>query len=460
MSPETSRESRRMGHGARGLDRRMHPGESRRSTAWLRLAVLALGMVACLPARPAELRGQTVDVTPFLSAASAEARREASRALVAASVSAEAVYGALEAGRDYDVGVATGRVEAARPGDGDEPYRYFFVVPETYDPGRRYPVRFYLHGGVSRPARGTGGAWWSRWEGLASEDHISVFPQAWAESTWWTGDQVDNLRLILSDLKRQYNVDENRATVTGVSDGGTGAYYLGMKDPTPWAALFPFIGSPGVLLNPRVGAEGGIHMGNLINTPLYIVNGETDRLYPVRSVEPYLRSFSEAGVPFEFHPQPGGHDTSFWPGLAENIDAFHQNFPRDPHPERVVWATESEGHFPRAHWVVIEEVGHIDGDEGRAALAGLTESGQAAVVDARRTGNTVLLQVFHAPRVRLLISPAVFDLTEPIRVVFNGTEVFSGRVEPSVETLLKWTARDDDRTMLYLAELEVSAPGS
>ena len=422
---------------------------------------VALGILcSVLPFDPSALAGQAVDVRAFLQAESEEDRQEAVQALTAAGHSPEAVYRALEAGRSYEAGVPTGRVESARPGEGDEPYRYFFVVPESYDPTRRYPVRVYLHGGVSRPARGVGGDWWARWERLASEDHISVFPQGWGEAMWWTGRQVENLRQILSELKRAYNVDEDRVTLTGVSDGGTGAYYVGMKDPTPWAAFFPFIGSPGVLLNPRVGAEGGIHLGNLINTPLYIVNGETDRLYPVRRVEPYLRSFSEAGVPFEFHPQPGGHDTAFWPDLADNIDEFHANFPRDAHPERVVWATEDASHFPRAHWIVVDEVGHIAGDDQRATLAGLTENGQAAVVDARRGDNSVRLHVYHAPRVRILISPAVFDLTRPISVVFNGTEVFSGTVQPSLETLLKWAARDDDRTMLYLAELEVTAPGS
>lgn len=438
----------------------MNRGRSRPSPPWFAASLAAWGALCCLLIHAPPVSAQSIDLAPFLSASSEEARTEAAQALVRAAVDPWAVYRALEAGRTYDGAVATGRIEAARPADGDEPYRYFFVVPETYDPGRRYPVRFYLHGGVSRPARGPGGDWWSSWQRLASEDHISVFPQAWGGATWWSGRQVENLRAILSELKQAYNVDENRAFVTGVSDGGTGAYYLGMKDPTPWAALFPFIGSPGVLLNPRVGAEGGIHLGNLINTPLYIVNGETDRLYPVRTVEAYLRSFSQAGVPFEFHPQPGGHDTSFWPSLSENIDAFHTNFPREPHPDRVVWATEDPGHFPRAHWIVIDEVGHIAGDEGRAGLAGLTEDGQAAVVDARREGNTIRLEVFHAPKVRVLISPAVFDLEEPIRVVFNGSDVFTGLVQPSLETLLEWAARDDDRTMLYVAALEVSAPGS
>ena len=313
--------------------------------------------------------------------------------------------------------------------------------------------------GVSRGEHGRGGSWWSRWQRLAAEDHIAVFPASWGPFPWWRGEQVENLRQILAALKREYNIDENRVTVTGVSDGGTGAYFLAFKDTTPWAAFFPFIGSPGVLLNPQVGAEGLMHVANLVNKPLYIVNGETDRLYPVRSVEPYLRSFGAAGVPFEFHPQPGGHDTSFWPDLAENIDEFHRNFPRDPLPDRVLWAAENAASFARAHWIVLEEIGPIAGDEDRADLAALTEDGKAGVVEAVRRDNTVDVSAYHVRRLRILLSPEEFDLSRPVTVVLNGTEVFSGMVAPSLTTLMSWAARDDDRTMLFVAELEVTAPG-
>jgi hypothetical protein len=40
-------------------------------------------------------------------------------------------------------------------------------------------------------------------------------------------------------------------------------------------------------------------------------------------------------------------------------------------------------------------------------------------------------------------------------VTVNGQTTFDGRVPPSVETLLKWAARDNDRTMLFAAELYV-----
>jgi hypothetical protein len=54
-----------------------------------------------------------------------------------------------------------------------------------------------------------------------------------------------------------------------------------------------------------------------------------------------------------------------------------------------------------------------------------------------------------------LISPDVFDLERPIRLIANGEVVFDEMVSPSVETLRKWAAGDDDRTMLYAAEVTI-----
>ncbi len=42
-----------------------------------------------------------------------------------------------------------------------------------------------------------------------------------------------------------------------------------------------------------------------------------------------------------------------------------------------------------------------------------------------------------------------------MKVIANGREVFNARVERNVNTLLKWAAVDDDRTMLYAAELMI-----
>ena len=61
-------------------------------------------------------------------------------------------------------------------------------------------------------------------------------------------------------------------------------------------------------------------------------------------------------------------------------------------------------------------------------------------------------------RFTLLLSPDVIDFGKPVTVTVNGTQVASLAVKKDIATLLKWAARDNDRTVLYGAELSVAVP--
>jgi membrane-associated protease RseP (regulator of RpoE activity) len=76
-------------------------------------------------------------------------------------------------------------------------------------------------------------------------------------------------------------------------------------------------------------------------------------------------------------------------------------------------------------------------------------------VDLVREGNTVRATTRGVAAFTLLLSPDVFDFSKPVTVVADGTRVFEARPQARVETLMKWAARDRDRTMLYGAEVAV-----
>jgi hypothetical protein len=77
-------------------------------------------------------------------------------------------------------------------------------------------------------------------------------------------------------------------------------------------------------------------------------------------------------------------------------------------------------------------------------------------VDLARHANVVEASTRGVRAFTLLLSPSKFDFRQPVRVVANGRTVFEGLLEPSVATLVKWAARDNDRTMLFGAELTVN----
>jgi hypothetical protein len=399
----------------------------------------------------------------------AEATRMAS-GVAKSGVTFDEAFRRLKLGRTYKPQSSGVAMLMNRTSDGTEHY-YAVNVPAAYDPARPYQVRFQLHGGVgatsdSRPRNsGEIGA-------LAGVEQFYVVPFAWEAAPWWSEDQVLNLTTIVDTLKRSYNIDENRVVVSGVSDGGTGAYYVGMFETTAFASFLPLNGFIMVLSDNEID-DGRLFPHNLVNKPLFVINGGLDRLYPTSAVEPFTKHLIAKGVDITYHPRPeAGHNTAWWPEEKAPFEKFVADHPRNPHPEKLSWETADFAHN-RAHWLVIDQFGKdLDAVTSMAdvnvvgkfePLAKLdsnfgslfTRTRPSGRVDVMRAGNNIQATTKGVAAFTLLLSPDVFDLTKPIKVTANGRAVFDGLVERKLETLLKWAARDNDRTMLYAAELKI-----
>jgi poly(3-hydroxybutyrate) depolymerase len=484
----------------------------------------------------------------FWSAASRQEAAARADAILRSRISFEDAYRRLQRGRAYQP-QPTGIVRLQnRTSDGVE---HFFVlnVPETYDPARRYPVRFHLHGGVggrrTNAPVGTGqiGA-------LAGAEQIYVIPYAWADAPWWSDDQALNLVDIADAVKRRYNVDENLVVVSGVSDGGTGAYYVAMRETTPFASFLPLNGYVMVLAARDID-DGLIFPNNLRNKPIFAVNGGRDPLYPTRIVEPYIAHLKRGGVSVDYQPQPdAGHNTAWWPEVKDTYETFVREHARRPLPDALTWEVGNGAEHRRAHWLVIDRLG-ASKDEAKSLvdlndmavppsadfgvrtngtrinrvmpgsnadriglkagdvlvrlndqtvpgpmdvadaledippgspiallvarrnepveLTGVYQpqivqgpprhlfgrGGSTGRVDLLRAGNTVTATTRGVAAFTLLLSPDQFDFGKPVKVIANGRTVFSGKVEKSIATLLKYAAVDNDRTMLFGAVVHI-----
>ncbi len=381
--------------------------------------------------------------------------------VVRSGVSFDEAFRRLKTGRSYGSTVPKGIVKAGYQAQGRE-FFYAVNVPESYDPAERYQVRFQLHGGVSRESnkpRGDGSI-----GQLGGDEQIYILPTSWADAMWWSPSQLQNLSTILDTVKRTYNIDENRVVVSGVSDGGTGVFYVAMKDTTPFASFLPLNGNMLVLGSEEL-AVGDVFPNNLRNKPFFIVNGGRDPLYPTSYVGPYVEHLKQKGVEVVYKPQPNGvHNTAWWPEVKESFEAFVRSHARKPLPEKLTWETGGTPIDNRAHWLVIDKLApkgrnepdlpdvNLMTDVGPMIFDNRHPSGR---VDLVKTGNTVTAATTGVAEFTLLLSPDVFDFSQAVRVEANGRVVFNGRVDRSVATLLKWAARDNDRTMLFAAELLV-----
>ncbi len=408
-----------------------------------RQLLMALGSLALLTshaeAQAAEANPQDL-VSRFWMASSAEEQRRSRDALLAFSTEPDVLYRLLRNGPTYGADVPTGQQERARIAVDGTRYPYVYLVPEDYDPARAYPVEFHLHGGVSRPEWEPGGGWWRRgYDALSRPDRIVVVPASWLEHFWWQENQAENLPAILKELKRRYNIDENRVTLSGVSDGGTGAFFFAFKQPTEWAAFLPYIGHPGVLRNAQSGGGYRLYFENLLGRPLYIVNGENDRLYPASSVQPFIDILVDASVPHVYRViEDGGHNTRWLPEETPRIEEFKTNNPRDPLPDSISWVADRTDRFNRHAWIRVDEMIMTPG-----------------LLEVSRAGNGFDVEARGVSAFTLLLNPQEVDFAQAVQVTVNGELTFDGTVSQDAETLLTWARRDLDRTMLFSAELSI-----
>ena len=445
------------------------------STCWHPLAWRLAGvfLAVALAANLAAQSPSPIDTAfeKFFAAENPADAAIAAEQLAAAGVDFDTAYARLKKGRFY--GDEKRGEYALRWKSKSGPFFNNIVdVPADYDPATKWQLRVQLHGGVGRPSpnptsapgatagRSQPGQPARTGNRIEGEKQIYFHPSGWAAAQWWDEEQIDNILRGVDALKRKYNIDESRIYLTGISDGGTGVYYLALKEPNLWSSYLPLNGSIAVIRAPQNGADGEMYGNNLSNAPLYIVNGELDNLYPVEQVEPHIKWFQSMGVPFVFRPQSGaGHNTAWWPTERAPYETFVREHARVAHPAKLSWETERADKFNRNRWLVINELRRDVSRETELKDRGFFQHTKlSGRVDVVRSGNTFDARVRDVAAFTLLLSPDGVDFSQPIVVTVNGQPSFKGVVKKDPATLLRWSARDNDRTVLYGAELKIVIP--
>jgi dienelactone hydrolase len=411
----------------------------------------------------------------FWKAGDARGAERAAGRILASGADFDAIYARLKAGRTFGK-EKTGEFSMRYPAGPGMLFDNRIEVPAEYTPDRKWQVRVQLHGGVNRPPSEFGGAALEeepsaqggrapnlsrqrRENRIRGESQIYIYPNGFAGAEWWHAKQVENILRLVDYVKRHYNVEESRIYLTGVSDGGTGTYYMAMKDPTLWSAFLPLNGSIKVLANPAVRADGELFSTNLVNRPFYIVSGENDPLYPAQHVSTHVEAFKQLGVPLVFRPQAGaGHDTSWWTYERSLYEQYVKQKPREAHPARLSWQTEREDRYNRVDWLVIGKLGMGSADTDFEPLDVFEHRRPSGRVDIQREGNAFDARTRGVREFTILLSPDAVDFARPVVVRVNGKQAFEGSVERDAAVLLKWAARDNDRTRLYGAEVKVGVP--
>jgi hypothetical protein len=376
----------------------------------------------------------------------------------------DGVFNHLRQGREYSFEIQRGFLEHNFKTEVGIEHPNLVFIPYKYNPKKKYQVRVVLHGAVSsfdmKKVYSYVNMSDTSWKTV---DKICIFPSSWALSKWWSYGQYENISNLLNYIKENYNVDENDIYISGISDGGTGIYYLSNFYQTPFSCYVPFIGSMEMLFYLT---DKQFYIRNYQGLSFLIVNGRKDEIFNINNVIPTVNELKKTAKEVKFFVVDSSkHNTRWYPVLKDTIVDFIKTHKRNPYPDNIYYATEKPDTFCRKFWVKIDRIGktkegNIE-DVNQIVLNNQTISlfprrrifGQ---IEVNKVGNKVMVKTQDVRKYTLLISPDNFDITKPIEVYTNDILSFQGICSKDISTLLTYYTEDNDRTMLFSSELNIT----
>lgn len=217
----------------------------------------------------------------------------------------QARLAASDAGRD-GVGVMHAANQSTERGG------FSLYVPEYYD-GEPMPLVVALHGGS-----GHGRSFlWTWLRDARSRGAILVTPSS-REGTWsLMGPDVDtaNLKAIVSHVSEQWQVDEERILLSGMSDGGTFSYLSGLQADSPFTHLAPIAASFHPMLLEVADAQ------RLSGLPVYLTHGALDWMFDIEVARMAREALTRAGVDLTYR----------------EIDDLSHTYPREENDRILDW---------------------------------------------------------------------------------------------------------------------------
>lgn len=352
----------------------------------------------------------------------------------------------IQTERDYAL-QPTGTIPDERVDVRGRAYYLALSVPLTYQPAKGFGLVVCLHG-----AGFSGEAYLERWQARLGEDYVLACPTA-PMGAWFTRSAEELVLATIRSVQRRYHIDPDRIFLTGMSNGGIGAWMIGMHDAPLFAGIAPMASGLDNVLMP--------FLANLRSTPIYIIHGAKDQVMPVELSRTITKELSRLGYPYVYrehdreHPLAGGH-----------------YFPREELPELVTWLNAQRRNPLPTSVTVVRDASHfqpfgwvrIDATDPIASFSEDLVSGQDdrikrleyARLDASIVApNRIEVQADRVQRYSLFLNEQLIDSSKPLVVLTNGQVSFEGPMTPSLETLLRQARLRQDPRQLFPIHLVI-----
>lgn len=287
------------------------------------------------------------------------------------------------------------------------------VFGETPAGGRSLWIS--MHGGGNAPAKVNDQQWQNQIRLYEPAEGIYVAPRA-PTDTWnlWHEAHIDPMfARLIEDYVAIEGVNPDKVYLMGYSAGGDGVWQLAPRMADRFAAAAMMAGHP-----------NEASLSGLRNLPFAVFMGGKDAAYDRNKI---AAARTEELDRLE-KDDPGGyvHMSRIYEGLGhwmERKDAealpWMAKFTRNPWPKKIVWLQDDVTH-DRFYWIKIPDKAAAKAGEKIVA----TVEGQTIRLDGAVPAKTVLR-----------LSDELLDLDQPVTVIVNGKEAWSGKTLRSSQVI-------------------------
>lgn len=232
---------------------------------------------------------------------------------------------------------------------------YVVYTPKQAKPGEKRPLIVYLHGAVSSPVmriEPLGAAKRSVMSKLADEGNYYVlYPYGKQGCTWFDQVGCDMIFGEMDKVLSSYPIAQEKIFLSGFSDGASGTYYIASTRPEQFAGFIALNGALPVAANL---GESPLYLDNFNHKPLYVVNTQSDMLYPAHMMGTLVEKMRQHHPDFIFRTPEGNHELSYFPSLQSEVKDFIDHNTRTT-PTSLSFETADQKHN-RYEWLTILEV--------------------------------------------------------------------------------------------------------
>lgn len=356
-------------------------------------------------------------------------------------------------------------------------------LPKKYNPNKKYPVLFFLHGAVNYasfetyqiPQEVLGG--WNRYYTKYAEKNevILVFPSSDKNYNWMLDNEgFSMIPEIVKRIKKAINIDDDKIFISGHSNGATGSFSYLMKQPTQFAGFYGFNTYPKVF-------KAGTFIENSKNRSFINFSTDKDYYYPPNANDDFTKLMQKNNLDYKEYRYNGF--PHWFPEFDESEAAYEilfndlNNRKRTPFPKEISWEMDNDKYgdidwlsdikldtlgikavwhkelnFKIDKWLIYDDNDSLIIEEvNKNAFDFPRKSGK---INAKYNNNSFRIEVSNIKSFRVNISPEMINIKKKIKVYINDKLYFNEKLKYNRDFMLYNFDNNYDKKQIWINSIQ------